>query len=232
MMVRRARSGFTLIEVIVALAIMVVIGVLAFSTLAGAVEMRETLEQTDKTARSARIALDRLSRELQLSFLSANFNPNTYQTVFVGRREGSDSVLWFASTAHRRAYHNSRESDQAEITVWTDSEEEGEGMVLFHRETGRIDQLPDEGGAIMPLARNVTQFQLAFLDNRTAEWVEEWDSTGADTPNMLPRAVQILLAIAEPDLDDEDKTVERVFVRTVYLERGPRIITNNFGGGP
>ncbi|MEL6345020.1 MAG: prepilin-type N-terminal cleavage/methylation domain-containing protein [Myxococcota bacterium] len=228
-MTRRNRSGFTLIEVVVALAIMVVIGVLAFSTLAGAVEMRDTMEASDKTSRSARIALDRLSRELQLAFLSQNFNPLTYQTVFIGRQSGDESTLWFATTSHRRAYHNSREADQAEITVWTEDEEEGEGMVLLHRESGIVDQEPDEGGSIMPLARNVTQFEVAFLDSRNGEWISEWDSTGVDTPNTLPRAVQIVLGLSEPDPLDDDDTIERIFVRTVYLERGPRIQTNLLG---
>ena len=229
---RRSRGGFTLIEVMVALGIMVVIGVLAFSTLAGSVEMRDIMEETDKVSRSARVALDRLTRELQLAFLTTNVNVNTFLTVFVGKEETDGSVLWFSTMAHRRAYRNSRESDLAEVTVWAEDDPEGSRhMVLLHRESSLIDHEPDRGGKVQLLARDVTRFQVRFLNPQTAEWMEEWDTAGVETPNQLPRAVQIVLGIAAPDPDDPDDFVEEVFVRTVYIERAQPISAGPLNAG-
>lgn len=226
------RRGFTLIEVIVALGIMVVIGTLAFSTLSSSVQLRDILEEDDVVARSARVALDRLTRELSLAYLTENTNVNTFQTVFVGRDESDGESMWFATTSHRRTYRNSRESDLTEITLWLeDDPDSSTHSVLLHRESGLIDQFPDEGGAILPLARNVTRFQVFYLDNQTAEWLEEWDSTGVDTPNRLPRAVQIVLGLARPDPDDPDDFIEQIFVRTVVIERGPPIVGGDLNPG-
>lgn len=214
------RRAFTLIEVIVALAIMVVIGTLAFSTLSSSVQLRNILEEDDAFSRSARVALERVTRELSLAYLTENPNPNTYATVFVGRDEGGGTALWFSSTSHRRTYRNARESDLTEITIWLeDDPEDSTHSVLLHRESGLIDHEPDEGGAIQPLARNVTRFQVMFLDHQSIEWQEEWDSSGTETPNRLPRAAQVVLGLAKPDPDDPDDFVEHVFVRTVILAR-------------
>ena len=70
----------------------------------------------------------------------------------------------------------------------------------------------------MPLARSVSRFDLRYLDPSTGEWQEEWDTTGAETPNRLPRAVQLVLAILGPDPNDPDGVIERTYVRTVLLE--------------
>ena len=218
------RRAFTLIEVIVALGIMAVIGVLAFSTLGSSVQLRDILEQDDAVARSARVALDRVTTELSQAYLSDNVNPNTFNTVFTGRDESGGTALWFATTSHRRTYRGSRESDLTEVTIWLDDEEDNNHSVLLHRESGLIDHEPDRGGQVLPLARNVTRFQVYFLDHQTGEWSEEWDSLGSETPNRLPRAVQIVLGLARPDPDDKDDFTEQIFLRTVYLERSSPLV--------
>jgi general secretion pathway protein J len=183
------RRAFTLMEVVVALAIMVVIGMMAFTTLGSSIELRDVLEQDDAIARSARVAMDRLTTELSQAYLSENANPNTFTTVFTGKDEGDGTALWFATTSHRRTYRGSRESDLTEVTIWLDDEEENSNSILLHRESGLIDNEPDMGGQVLPLARNVTRFQVYFLDHQSGEWEEEWDSIGGETPNRLPRAV-------------------------------------------
>ena len=218
------RRAFTLMEVVVALAIMVVIGMMAFTTLGSSIELRDILEQDDASARSARVAMDRLTTELSQAYLSENANPNTFTTVFTGKDEGDGTALWFATTSHRRTYRGSRESDLTEITIWLDDEEENSNSILLHRESGLIDNEPDMGGQVLPLARNVTRFQVYFLDHQSGEWEEEWDSIGGETPNRLPRAVQIVLGLARPDPDDSDNFTEQVFLRTIYLERSSPLV--------
>ena len=51
----------------------------------------------------------------------------------------------------------------------------------------------------------------------SAEWVEEWDSTGTDQPNMLPRAVQVVLTLLAPDPDDPELLSERSYTATIPL---------------
>ncbi|MCO4747861.1 MAG: hypothetical protein KC912_23900 [Proteobacteria bacterium] len=217
-MIRRARQGVTIMEAMVAIAVIVVMSGIALSLMTNAVRTREVLAERDETTRAARVVMSTLRRELQLAFLRVDTtSAQTYSTIFVGEDDSPD-VIWFTSLAHERLYRDSRECDQTEISVWTEHDPDGPGFILFHREAPRIDHEPDEDGTILPLAYGVRSFELRYLDPTTNEWRDEWDTRGTDTPNRLPRAVQIGLTLLGRDVDDPDRTVEMPFFTTVQLE--------------
>lgn len=226
---RTRRLGATLIEVMLAIFVLVVMSAMVFETLSNAIEMNQLLEQRDETTRAARVALSKLKREIQLAYLTPNrMAVNTYQTVFVGLDDNPDT-LYMSSLAHQRLYMDSRECDQAEVTIWAEDapEEFSRGDVLYHRESPRIDEEPDEDGPVLPLAYNVRTFNLRYLDPQLNEWRDEWDSRGADTPYRLPRAVEIGLVLIGPDPEDSDRTVDVPFLTTVLLHYGDRIVNPN-----
>jgi type II secretory pathway component PulJ len=214
----RSSRGLTMIEVVISLGLLVFIGTITWQTISGSLMLREILEYEDGITRSARVAVGQIKKELRVAFLSKNINsPNTYQTVFVGKDSGDEDSIWFATLAHRRKYVGSREGDQAEITLWVEKGNKETEQVLFHREAGRIDHEPEKDGAIAPMITHVKQFNLRYLDNKTNEWLEEWDSTGAEQTNRLPRAVEVLIVIEKehPESGDEQ---EFTFLNTIILE--------------
>lgn len=221
----RARGGFTLVEVVVSLAVLSMIGVMAWTTMSSTLMARDLLQQEDEIDRSARSAMDRIQREISLAFLTKNLQAiQSYQTVFVGKDSSDCDQIWFASKSHRRTRKAARESDQTEITLWCESDPDNRNRsVLLHRESQRIDHEPDKDGAIAPLARNVERFDLRYLDNRTGEWTDEWDSLGSEQTNRLPRAVQVVLVLVAEDPMDKDELVERTYVSTVFIETAPRL---------
>jgi len=204
----------------VAVTILVVIGTVVMTTVRNTLKARDLLASGDLANQFARAALSRMTRELQLAYLTPHTTAvNTYRTVFVSRNEDPADTLWFTTLAHRRLYANTHECDQSEVTLWAEDDPEASGsLVLLHRESLRIDEEPDKGGTILPLAHGVRRFDLRFLDSRTNEWLEEWSSTGTETPNRLPRAVKIVLVLATPDPEDEDVLEESSWVTTVLLE--------------
>ena len=103
----------------------------------------------------------------------------------------------------------------------------------MHREAPRIDHEPDKGGVIYPLAYGVTQFTTRWLNHKTCEWQDEWDSTDSETSEQLPRAAQIMLAVLGPDPEDPDneELVERVYVTTVILQYGKRVRCDVYNNG-
>ena len=228
-----SRRGFTLIEVIVALGVMVVIATVAWSTMASTMKMRDYMEQEDEISRTARVAMTRITRNLSLAFLTDNTTAvNTYMTVFVGQDNDTADTVWFATKAHRRTYRDARECDQAEVTLFTDTDPDNPSRkVLLLRESPRIDQYPDRDGAVLPLATGVVRFDLRYLDPEIPEWKDEWDTTGAETPGRLPRAVEVVLTLMGPDPDDPDAEVERPYVATVLIETSKEMKKSLLSGG-
>lgn len=217
---RRLRRGLTLPEIMLSVSLVVVMSAVGWASIEGALEMNDALAATDGTTRTARAVLSKLRRELQLAYLTPQRQTaNTYLTVFVGE-DGDPDTVWFASLSHQRLYANSREADQTEVTVWGERapREHGPGDVLFHREAPRIDHEPSEGGKVLPLAYHVETFDLKYLDGRTGEWVDRWDTRSGDTPYLLPRAVRIGLVLLQPDADDPRDQQEIPFLTTVPLE--------------
>jgi prepilin-type N-terminal cleavage/methylation domain-containing protein len=231
----RKRAGFTLLEIIVALGLLTLIAGLTFGTIGGALHARDLLEQDDEVNQSARVAMSRLREDLSLAYLTANTGAiNTYQTLFVAQ-DGDPDRLWFAALSHHRLYRGAREGDQTEITYWTEPDPHtSNALVLLRREAPRIDNAPERDGVIEPLAYKVKAFDVRFLDPTTSEWRKEWDTTGADTPNRLPRAAEVTLTLLAPDPDDADDTVEKTYLSTVMLAFGPHIVRSalsNSGSG-
>lgn len=215
---RMRTRGLTMVEVVISLGILVMIGTLTWQTIAGSLMLRDILEYEDGISRSARVAMDQIEKELRVAYLTTNTQSiNTYQTVFIGKDGGDEDSLWFATLAHRRKYVGSKEGDQGEVTLWVEKGNKETEQVLFHREAGRVDNEPEKGGSILPMMTHIKQFNLRYLDGTTNEWLDEWDSTGAEQTNRLPRAVEIAVVVEKthPETKEEQRFT---FLNTVVLE--------------
>jgi general secretion pathway protein J len=210
----------SLIDVVISIAILLVLMTFSAVSIANAVQLNDAMKSQD---RSMRAPILRMRRELQLAFLTKDLTAaETYQTVFVGQDNDPD-MLWFATRAHQRLYRDARESDQAEITIWAEAmprteEYDDEGYVIYHREAPRIDEEPGKGGTVHPIAYNVRSFELRYLDGRTNEWKDEWDSRSADNLNLLPRAVEISMVLLYPDPRRDGDWIEKPHKTSVVLE--------------
>lgn len=229
-MTRASRRGMSLFEVMIVVVILVVMSTMTWSVLMSTVDARDYLSQRDDVARSSRVAMEKLRRELQHAYLTTNTGAlNTYQTVFVGVSDDPDKLI-FATLSHQRLYRNTRECDQTEVSVWVEpAPDRKDGYILYHREAPRIDERPAEGGKVLPLAYNVRSFHVRFLDSLNGEWVAQWDTRSVDTANRLPRAVQLALVLMAPDPEDpEHKTVDVPFVTTVALQFAAPLVKSAF----
>lgn len=197
----RAHAGFSLLEAVVAMAIMGFITLASYYAFEGIVKMKETLESTSESFATARVALARISRELEMAYLTQNPNKNPeprFVTVFRGINEEPVDTLHFSTFSHQRLYRESLEADTTEISYTLAPDEEAQGLsVLLHREASRIDGDPENGGVVEILARRVASFQLRYFDPQKQEWEEEWDTEKIEHLQQLPRAVEIVLVVVD-----------------------------------
>jgi hypothetical protein len=223
----------TLMEIMVSLAILSMIGAMSWTALGQTFLARDALERQDGVQQQARVALETLSRELSLAYLSGNTTvPNSYRTVFVGKDEEPIDSLWFASLSHHRIYRDSRESDQTELTYWGEPDPDDRNTyVLLHREAPRIDHEPDKDGTILPLAYGLKRLDFKYLDGTSYEWEDEWDTTGVEHPNKLPRAVRVVMVLEGPSAADPEETQDFTYATTVMLEYAGSVQRSALAGG-
>ena len=198
---QRRVNGFTLLEVLVAIAVLAVLSMLLYGAFAGMKRTKEGVERINDRHREARMAMARMVRELQSAYLSAHEPvPPTrpvQRTVFKGSSGIPGDRIDFVAFAHRRLDRDSRESDQCEISYYLASNPDKPGVVdLLRRESALIDLDPEHGGRLEVLATDVDLFDVAFLEPLTIQWLESWDSTQATGQlGRLPVQVRITLVL-------------------------------------
>ncbi len=194
-------EGFTLLEVLVAIAVLAVLSMLLYGAFAGLKRTKEGVERINDRHREARMAMTRMVRELQSAYLSAHEPvPPTrpvQKTVFKGTAGIPGDRIDFVAFAHRRLDRDARESDQCEISYYVASNPDKPGVVdLLRRESALIDLIPEHGGRLEVLATDVDLFDVAFLEPLTIQWLESWDSTQATGQlGRLPTQVRITLVL-------------------------------------
>jgi general secretion pathway protein J len=200
-MMRRARHGLTLIEVMVAMTIIAIVSTLLYTGFTQTARNKRRIESEMNRHHEIRMGLERVARELSMAFVSAQINPSpalqVVLTAFVGSESGGGSRIDFTSFSHQRLYRDAHESDQNELSYYlTDDPDEAGEDVLARREQRRIDDDPRDGGQAQILIRDVTGFELSYLDPQTGEWLSTWDTTqAAMQPNRLPSQVFIKITV-------------------------------------
>jgi general secretion pathway protein J len=193
--------GMTMIEVMVAIAVLAAVGVLIHGVLLSLSRGKKGEEMRSERVHEAREALQRIVRDLSGAYLSAHVPPVqalvTGKTAFVGRTSLPFARVDFTAFAHLRTDRDSHESDQAEVGYFVAADQDvPDKMDLVRREQTPIDLEPLKGGTVNVVAENVDKFEVRYLDPMTGQWVDTWDSmqvTGQ--PNRLPLEVKITLSL-------------------------------------
>jgi general secretion pathway protein J len=194
--------GITLIEVMVAMAIIAIVATLIYTGFSQTAQNKKRVEGELDRYHEIRMGLERMARELSMAFVSAQYNPinpalQMAKTGFVGKDSGKGSRIDFTSFSHQRLYRDAHESDQNEISYYLgDDPRHSRYSVLVRREQRRIDDDPQQGGEGQILIENVTKFELGYLESMTFQWLTTWDTMQAGMqPNRLPQQVRIKISV-------------------------------------
>lgn len=198
---RRSVRAFTLVELLVAIAVLSMISVLIYSTFAGMKRSKEGVQRVSDRYREGRLAMARISRELQSAFISAHApidqSLGARKTAFIGTRGTPADRVDFTAFAHLRLDRDTHESDQAEISYFGSVNPSRNGTTdLVRRYSPHIDSDPKRGGRVEVLATDIDLFDLEYLDPLTGQWTETWDTTQAiGQGGRLPVQVRVILVL-------------------------------------
>lgn len=195
---RDTSSGFTLMEVMVAITILAMVSTLIWTAFAQTSKAKKVVESTNDRYHQVKIAMRRLCADLSQAYLSRNINQQliTRESVFIGKNDDPDS-LDFMTFGHRRRFKDAQESEQCEVGYYVvEDSEDPDVMNLVRREARRVDDEPEEGGTTLVLVEDVLEFELEYYDPGMDQWEKEWDTTQlTGQPNRLPMQVRIRLVV-------------------------------------
>lgn len=194
---RRGKTrAFTLLEMLVAMAMIAVLAGSLYATLHVAFRARRTALKAVEPVRKAELAMQLLRADIQSAVVPRGVLAGSFfgedGTDGIGRE--CDSLLLYCTTPRARQAEGT--GDVRMIELVCEPEEDGTGMVLLRRTTVNLLAPTINEPAEEVLCRGVHAFGLRYFDG--VDWQDSWDSGARD--NTLPSAVEVTLELeAEGD---------------------------------
>lgn len=227
--ISKSRSGFTMIELLVTLAIMALVMTALLATLQGTVRAHDEAAVEIASVRDGPRILDMVERDLRALHVynvkdnvvlkGASERPAGLRGDRVDFLCGNDSARRIADTT---GDHDSLEdvaSDVNEVGYrLRSSSRSDEFMELWRREDLFLDDEPFEGGTYEKIHDRIRKFQITYFEHlgEKAEETDEWDMA---EEKRLPAAVRIDLELqADPEVIggfvDIEYDAERIYKYT------------------
>ena len=193
------QAGMTLIEIMIAIAILSLMMLLAWSTTSNTFNAKSRFEGLEDRNREIRNGLGRVVADLEVAYLSQNedMNATERRTVFIGKSGGDVPDLRFSSLCHRPLWADAHESDQTLIAYYAMTDKEDPSKTNWiRRESRRLSNKAwkQEPADVDVLIHGVEQVKFEYWSWQDQEWQDHWDSTAADGErNRLPTRVRITL---------------------------------------
>jgi len=189
------KTGFTLVEVLVASTIGVFVALVAVGTLRAISASAEMVDSNINVAAEVRFASNIIARDL----LNLYRDTNIKNTRLIGRvvesDEGTVSCLTLYSVGRMKARIDQPEGDVYEVEYYLLKGEEK--SVLCRRLWPNPDPNEDElRGILTVIAEDIEVFAVRYFDG------EEWQSEWPEEMESVPELVEVSIAAKQPGRTD------------------------------
>jgi len=198
---KQTQHGFTLVEIMLALALMALLTSILWGTLAQTAKVKKRIEQAQDRTHTVRVALMRMSREIEMAYVAFEATgTQERRTMFSGTSHNDFDELRFSWFGHLRFRADQAEGDTALVTYFSQPDPDDSMLTnLMRRETRRLEAkdpklIPGETYILCPA---ISRLKFAYYDYKQKDWREEWDTTTADGMTYLPTQVRIALTVLD-----------------------------------
>jgi len=204
---RSARRGLTLMEVMIASAVMVIMMALAWRTISNTATSKKTFERYEERNHEIRMAMGRVVTDFESAYLSDNEDAlqSNRRTMFVAK-SGRIPDIRFSTMGHRVLWADANESDQTVIQYLSRSSPDKPGGTDWVRREQRrqSNEPPDDlASEYDVLLSDIQEVKLEYWNWKNVEWQDTWDSTQSDgQKGMLPTRVRITVTTKDPAGND------------------------------
>lgn len=194
-----SESGFTLLEIILAIGILATIVMLAMNLLSDEMAVRQKITNVYPFEK----IMERIAKDISGSYLLPSktgnqFNMGEKETKFV--YVTTDSDLVFSVVNHASLIRNSSESNFANMRYYTKKNFSTDKLELLRVVDANIkpnESITTSGvGTSMVLVEDIKSFSLKFWNGK--KFADDWDSSKNETLGKLPVMVKINLILYMP----------------------------------
>jgi type II secretion system protein J len=222
---KRGTRAFTLLELMLAIAITAILAATVYASLTVATRTRDRAAEAVGKGRAITLALDLVRRDLQ----SIPPPTGTMAGAFLGADDHELDEATF-TTANAYLPPDGRLSDLINVRIALAEDPNDDRSIMLVREitTNLLAPSATEPQAQV-LVRGVTGLNLQYSDG--ADWVDDWDSTQHD--NTLPLAVKVTLHHTPQDTDEYTSEDEQtsLIVMLPAGQRGDSVLSGTGGLG-
>ncbi|HVK86923.1 MAG TPA: type II secretion system protein GspJ [Kofleriaceae bacterium] len=198
---RRRHAGMTLIEVMIALAILAMMLGIAWRAFSNTATTKNRFERFEQRNHELRMAMFRVVSDLEASYLSRNEDPSQShpRTLFVAKSGSKLPEIRFSTLGHRVLWADANESEQTVIEYLPHDNREKSGQLDWIRREQRrpSNEPPEEAPSDYDvLVADIESAKLEYFNWKTQEWQDTWDTTQSDgQKGMLPSRVRITIVV-------------------------------------
>ena len=186
------RTGFTLIEVMVASTIGAFIMLVAVGTLRAITASTERVDRSISTAAEIRFASNLLARDLVNFYRDENIENTELIGTFTESGEGSTSYIVFYTVGGAKARIDQPESDIYEVEYYLAMNEDK--PLLMRRLWPNPNKETEPGGILTVIAEDIDVFQVRYYDG------EEWSTEWPEEMEVLPQLIEVSIVAKSPTL--------------------------------
>jgi len=198
--------GFTLMEGLIASALLAIMGALLATSLSSSIDAKEIVEDTSNRYHLVRQAMTRMVDEISMAYISAHNQTAELRvkTAFKGERNQLD----FTAFGNVPRMEDAKESDSREIGYRLGTDERTGLESILRRAQTNLDDEVDEGGRVQTLIPGVTELEFEYWEPNTREWKDSWDSEDSATLNRLPTRVRITFTAKMGENEEQTFTTQ------------------------
>lgn len=209
---REVQTGFTLVEILVAIAVFGLIALVVFPVYRGTFRIIDQTQSEEDIYQMARIALERISSDLSsVCKLEGTQGKKPEETpagpiLFRGEKKDLGDLrcedLRFFSLAHLDFTDKKSVAEPAEITYYGVARSDRKAFDLYRSDTLLVRERPESGAGGLVLCKGLSSIQFIYYDSQ-GEAHEEWDSGAGSFKGMLPARVVVEMEFPNPSNPDK-----------------------------
>lgn len=231
----RTRAGFTLIEVLLAVAVFAIVLAAINSVFFGALRLRNKTTAAFENALPLQQALSILQRDFEGIMPSGSPFGGTFTTTtagtentpaFAGQRVTPDLYTTVGSVDHSARWADVQKVAYF-LAVPTNNVSESAGKDLVRLVTRNLLPVSYEEAESQWLMSGLEELRLQFYDGMT--WIENWDNS---TTTNLPQAIKVQIIMAEDRARAGRVPMPIEIVVPVFVQAATNTLEQTGGGGP